>query len=626
MVKLSRSQYLLINSAVAEPEAASGFFSQWLNENDLDDIRGPDLRMLPLIFANLGERLKDSPAHTRLKGVSRHILLANRLRMEQCGKFIDLLQQKDIPVLLLKGSAMIVAIANDVGHRMMADCDILVPRARAAEAIEQLHNSGLQSLPMDAAKFNEGQFGQHHGISFRTGSRSDDVVDIHWRPLREIESDAFTAELFDHAREVTFARRTVGVPSFEHMLIQATLHSYSARAEGRYDWIADIALIMRNRKLNWPMIEASAKRHEFRAMLGDALHDMRDVVSIAAPSGVVERLEARASRIEQHELRMFKSGSMSLVRGNILLTLQRLRRRHLGKKIFGRSAAKLIGSVLSPKPTHTVVSAEGNYDADFIHGWSFFETTGRWSIGQWAWLTLTVDDKASSSFLRILAASVEPRPTVKIFFNWKNAVHFKWSDDCCHIFKLPNSLHNRKILSLLFRISNPIAPNALGLSPDVRELGLRILDLRTSAPVRDIRTSSFRFDLNGGDFGMLWGGWSMPDETGCWSAGRKSELRWRAAHSLPAGTRITAHVAKYKTHQSSPATLRVSFNGRAAGFLTLDSGNAGAPQDFTIVLPVSVAADEEVAISFSFDECGPDQKPTGRIFLTSIAVSDEARA
>jgi hypothetical protein len=144
--------------------------------------------------------------------------------------------------------------------------------------------------------------------------------------------------------------------------------------------------------------------------------------------------------------------------------------------------------------------------------------------------------------------------------------------------------------------------------------------------VRDIRTSSFRFDLNGGDFGMLWGGWSMPDETGCWSAGRKSELRWRAARSLPAGTRITAHVAKYKTHQSSPATLRVSFNGRAAGFLTLDSGNAGAPQDFTIVLPVSVAADEEVAISFSFDESGPDQKPTGRIFLTSIAVSDEARA
>ncbi len=626
MVKLSRSQYLLINSAVAEPEVASGFFSQWLSENDLDDIRGPDLRMLPLIFANLGEGLKDGPAHTRLKGVSRHVLLANRLRMEQCGKFIDLLQLKGIPVLLLKGSAMIVAVAKDVGHRMMADCDILVPRARAAEAIEQLRSSSLQSLPMDAAKFNEGQFEQHHGISFRTGNRSDDVVDIHWRPLREIESHAFTAELFDHARQVTFARRTVGVPSFEHMLIQAALHSYSARAEGRYDWIADIALILRNQKLNWPMIEASARRHEFSALLGDALHDMQDVVSTSLPSSITDRLKARASRAERYELDKFKSGSMPLVRGDIVLTLQRLRRRYLDKKQFGSTIAKLLSSAFTPKPTHTVKSAEGNYDADFIHGWSFFETTGRWSIGRWAWLTLTVDDKATSGYLRILAASMEPHPEVKVFLHWRNAARFKWSDDCCHIFELPRSLRKKKALSLLFRIANPIAPNALGFSSDLRELGLRILDIRTSAPVRDIRTSSFQFGLNGGEFGILWSGWSMPDEAGCWSAGKQSVLRWRTASCLPAGTRMAAHIAKYETYESEPANIRISCNGHATGFLTLDSNNTGAPQDFSIIFPVSVGANEEVAISFSFDERGPDQKATSRILLTAITFPDKANA
>lgn len=354
MVKLSRSQYLLINSAVAEPKAASGFFSKWLSENDLDDIRGPDLRMLPLIFSNIGESLKQGPAHARLKGVSRHVLLANRLRMEQCGKFIDLLQQKNIPVLLLKGSAMIVAVTEDVGHRMMGDCDILVPRQRAAEAIEQLHNSGLQSLPMDAARFNEGQFEQHHGISFRTGSRSDDIVDIHWRPLREIESDGFTADLFDHARQVTFAQRTVGVPSFEHMPIQAALHSYSARAEGRYDWIADIALILRNQSLNWPMIEASANRYKFNALLGEALHEARDVVSIALSSDVVDRLRRRASRSERYELDKFKLGSTVHLRGDAFLTLQRLKRRQLGKmNAIGRIAG-LLKYLLARKPTHVV--------------------------------------------------------------------------------------------------------------------------------------------------------------------------------------------------------------------------------------------------------------------------------
>lgn len=625
MVQLSRSQYLLINSAVAEPEAATGFFSQWLNENDLDDIHGPDLRMLPLIFGNLGERLKDSPVYTRLKGVSRHVLLANRLRMEQCGKFIDLLQQKNIPVLLLKGSAMIVAVANDVGHRMMADCDILVPRARATEAIEQLHNSGLQSLPMDAAKFNEGQFGQHHGISFRTGSRSDDIVDIHWRPLREIESDAFTAELFEHARQVTFARRTVGVPSFEHMLIQAALHSYSARAEGRYDWIADITLILRNHKLNWPMIEASAARHEFCAMLGDALHDMRDAILTVAPSEITERLKSRASWAERYELRKFKSGSTPQVRGDIFLTLQRLRRRHLDKKWPGSSVAALLRNALAPKPTYQVRSAEGNYDADFIHGWSFFETTGRWSIGEWAWLTLTVDDKTTSGCLRILATSMESHPDVKIFLNWKTAAQFEWSDDCCHIFELPRSLRKRRILNLLFHISDPITPNALGYS-DPRELGLRILDIRTSAPVRDIRSSGFRFGLDGGGYGMLWSGWALPDEAGCWSAGNESELRWRVARPLPAGTRMTAHTAKHETQKNEPLNVYVSCNGQAAGVLTLHCDNTDAPQDFLIVLPISVAANEEVAIRFAFGENSRKRKAISRIFLTAITFPDEKSA
>jgi hypothetical protein len=613
MSKLGRSQYLLANSAARTPEASENLFRQWLSENNLDDVRGPDLRMLPLIFANLGDRLKDHPAHVRLKGVSRHVLLANRLRMEQCGKFIDLLQSKKIPVVLLKGSAMIVAVAGDVGHRMMADCDILIPRDRAEEAIQHLHESGLRSLPIDAASFNHGQLGQHHGLSFRTGARSDDIVDVHWRPLREIENNAFTMELFEHARPLQFARRLVAVPAFEHMLIQAALHSYSARSEGRYDWLVDLSLILRNRTINWPMIESSAERYEFSALLSDALQEAKEIVGADVPLHVIDRLKASSSALEKYELRKFKAGSVQ-VRGDIILTLQRLRRRHLGaKKYPGKALASALWDFISPRPTHVVNSAEGNSDADFIHGWSFFESTGRWSIGNWSLLRLTVNPATPRDSLRILATSVSSWQSAKIYFGWRSA-NFWWSDDCCHIFVLPRSLRKKSAFNLLFHIKRAASPRSLWDLPDERELGLRILDIRTSPPLRDILKSDFRFDLDGGEIGALWKGWSMPDENGCWSAGNVSELRWQASSNLPAGTCLALNIKKIEADDSQPLELKIFCNGQVAGTIALN--HLEAIHQFKTAAPVS--AGEDISIVLRFEQKGK-RKTVPRIFLAGLS-------
>jgi hypothetical protein len=226
---------------------------------------------------------------------------------------------------------------------------------------------------------------------------------------------------------------------------------------------------------------------------------------------------------------------------------------------------------------------------------------------------LTVNPATPRDSLRILATSVSSWQSAKIYFGWRSA-NFWWSDDCCHIFVLPRSLRKKSAFNLLFHIKRAASPRSLWDLPDERELGLRILDIRTSPPLRDILKSDFRFDLDGGEIGTLWKGWSIPEENGCWSAGNVSELRWQASSNLPAGTCLALNIKKIEADDSQPLELKIFCNGQVAGTIALNQ--LEAIHQFKTATPVS--AGEDISIVLRFERKGK-RKTVPRIFLAGLS-------
>jgi hypothetical protein len=133
----TREQALLLRAALGDGDEAQVAWEAWRAATDFDRLDGGSYRLLPLLYRNL-ERLGVGEEGTdlgRLRGIYRRTWYKNRIAIAHLAGLIGHLDAAGIPTMVLKGAALTTLYYRDHGGRAMEDCDLLVPVARAREAV-----------------------------------------------------------------------------------------------------------------------------------------------------------------------------------------------------------------------------------------------------------------------------------------------------------------------------------------------------------------------------------------------------------------------------------------------------------------------------------------------------------
>jgi hypothetical protein len=631
---ITPTQRLLLRAAVDEPDRALRDFSDWWGRVDLSGTGSTEYRLLPLVYHNIGRQIPDAVAAARVKGAAKHVWLTNQLNAELATTVLDRLEAADIPTVMLKGSAMMVAVSES-NMRLMGDCDILVEPNHAPRAFAALRGLGLTES-RDLNRLTATDYKRIQGLPLvRRGA----LVDIHWRPLRSIEADRLTRDFFEQSEPCLFSNRPTRRPCFQHMLLHVIVHGAEWALIPRYDWMADATLILRKAGSNfdWEMFAEAANRYRLGTIARRALDELAQTLDIPVPANAFGLL-AKGSFIDRAEarLRYTNPDRMSLAHRSIT-TLQAFRRQD--HQLAGKSAWAIVPdiwrSVYGPPPRSLLQSAMADDAEDhviYLAGWHEPERGGRWTSGSLAVLAIQRAPGRNGQFLRIIGypmqtASNEPR-VVSIYSGWRRLGRLTWDASSqkthTHFIQLPPALSRQEVITLQFHIDRPVAPADVGQSADIRQLGLFLQDIRTLSPrMRDAATTPLKFNHGSGDLVLLWSGWSQPEAQGCWTDGPHASLRWVTPVDLSPGARL---VIRGIVLASTGEALRgsISINGQQAGNFVQPEGQA------TLSVPVASQAQarqRDIHVQFEFENAkspceiglSSDQRKLA-LFLTSISI------
>lgn len=213
------------------------------------------------------------------------ILARNLVLLREAEEAIAALERRSVPVLVVKGAALLGAV-YELDERAMEDVDLLVlppDRARAIAALEQagFARVGMRDRPLGNLL--------HHACAFARDPGFP--IDLHTAVAYPPRFALAPADLF--ARSVpwelageTRARR----PDGADLLLWACVHAIADELTGDGRLVADVERLAQRGDLDWDELAARARRSRCAAALWLALRHARLRGAAAVPEPAERRL------------------------------------------------------------------------------------------------------------------------------------------------------------------------------------------------------------------------------------------------------------------------------------------------------------------------------------------------
>lgn len=287
-------QLLLLRACLWHGEEALAAWTDWRGgEADLANAERGSLRLLPLLYLNLGPQLPSGPDKGWLKDTYRESWTANQLGLKVGGRAIEALRATGADVLVLKGAALVNTVYGDLGARPMGDVDLAVRPEWAGAAVRALQGVGLAAIEGDPERL----LAARHSLAFRDPDGQE--VDLHramlWRPGLDEEFWAGSIEA-----EVAGARVRILSPADQ--LLHVCAHGAAWNPVHPVRWAADAFKILETagESFAWDRLIAMAEHGRLSLPLQDALSCLATELRAAVPSGAIRELEAiPVSRVER---------------------------------------------------------------------------------------------------------------------------------------------------------------------------------------------------------------------------------------------------------------------------------------------------------------------------------------
>jgi Uncharacterised nucleotidyltransferase len=297
-----KSDELLLLHAILEEgdSTALAYYMQWTQTVDLNKVEGGSFRLLPLLYKRLAPTGQPVPHLNRLKGIYRQTLYKNSLLFHKSFTVLAELEKMEIPVILLKGTALIAAYYEDIGARPMSDVDFMVREEDVEKTLRLMKEMGWHSTYgyslSRAVK---------HVHSFDLQNPDGYELDIHWHAFYQCCWDGADLSLWDGAETIAFRGLNVRLLSPTHQIMHNCAHGIRWNALSSIRWIVDVLKIIEKRaaSIDWELlIEEAAKRKLTLTML-HALSFLKSEFNAGFPEDVLSKLASLPK--DPYELRLF---------------------------------------------------------------------------------------------------------------------------------------------------------------------------------------------------------------------------------------------------------------------------------------------------------------------------------
>lgn len=289
IVRPTALQEALLRVILLDDAAAGRAWMACADQIEVERLEPGARRLLPSAYARLaswdrGARAGGavSPATAAqletLRGEYVRTWQANQLRLHELRDVVDRLQAAVIPVMLLKGAALVLAAYADAGLRPMADCDLLVPYDEAPRAIALLEAAGWTAS--GAAP---------HAQSLTQASGFD--LDLHWNVLPHLAGAAADRALWDAAAGIALEDIRSRVLCPADQLLHVCVHGIAPGPTSAVRWVVDAATVIRQGAVDWPRLVAQCGRCGVSLDVARALRYLATLDAGLVPGEVVRQLD-----------------------------------------------------------------------------------------------------------------------------------------------------------------------------------------------------------------------------------------------------------------------------------------------------------------------------------------------
>jgi len=283
------AQLDLLRAALLPAQQAAPAWRRWKARGlQLESVDEASARMLSQLWTNRDAASIDAGDSTLLKGIYRHALARNAVTLENALEATDVLVSAGIPVLFIKGAAMIAINSGRVGARPIADADILIPETDAERAVALLMAAGYDAKPGYGMAPPAGLM---HAWACKSPKGSE--LDVHWWAFKTAGDDT---SMFETAREATILGRPVLIPSVTESLVHVVANAFVSPTGGSpLRWIADALLLLEidGGTIDWDALVVRTSRPGLTLRLASGLDFLAREFGAPVPADVVTVLRRR---------------------------------------------------------------------------------------------------------------------------------------------------------------------------------------------------------------------------------------------------------------------------------------------------------------------------------------------
>jgi hypothetical protein len=546
-VALSEADLSTLRALSRKGEQGRQAFFAWWATVDIDAGGIGLIRLAPFLYSRARALSASGPLLDRLRGMSRHILLGNDMRMRALPEVLDALQPSG-GALLLTGVATLARFESLGDVRPVGDVDLLIDRDKLHQAFDGMRQAGFHSPTVSPDRFTAADMESMHAVPFER--EKFEIFDIHWRPVRDITDARLGREMRANGQAVNFLGRTVRVPALADHLFHLLTHGIGAVGDGRIDFILEAGLLVERcgSEIEWRRFRSLAARYMLAPAFEALLECMRDDLEIVLPldafpgrgrswSGWLEaRLRSRpavsASRLSRAFLDFMTwrriTGNQSFreafseVRSNAELQSRFAVSRVAASS--GQPAARA-AALWAERMFATALHREPGEIA-FLAGFAHPEATGRWTDSAIA--ALVVPAPANNEKVQIIIIRAAPfleNAQDKIEVTLATAIDLSrfamtGSGEPRSLLVIGSARHGGIAVGLSMSGLRLPTLSASGRG-DRRLLGLHVIE----AGVADLATASLPATLAFDDRRVIYAqGWSAAEERGRWTNGPVARL------------------------------------------------------------------------------------------------------
>ena len=276
------AQMDLLKAALLPAEQAAPAWRRWkLRGLELQTVTDePSMQLFPYLWANREAAVIGAEDLPLLKGIYRSTFAANAVRLQAALQASRVLADAEIPVLFIKGAALIAINGDRVGLRRIDDVDLLVPESEARRAITALATVGYVDAKPDSRPI-----GYSHARGYRAPSGAP--IDLHWWAYKAAGDDR---GVFDTAFAATLLGSPVRIPSATDCLVLTLANAFQVYVSPRLRWIADASLLLNSGGIDWDLLIERARRPGVALRLYSGLKFMAEHFQAPVPARAIEEL------------------------------------------------------------------------------------------------------------------------------------------------------------------------------------------------------------------------------------------------------------------------------------------------------------------------------------------------